>query len=51
MARSVAISTWRLAMAEYMQLSAPNVAPIAMNPATVYPSTLIRFDRTVACFA
>ena len=27
MARSVAISTWRLAIAEYMQLSAPNTAP------------------------
>ena len=35
MARSVAISTWRLAIAEYMQLSAPNVAPTAMNAATV----------------
>ena len=34
-ARRVAISTWRLAMAEYMQLSAPNIAPTAMNAATV----------------
>ena len=34
-ARSVAISTWRLAIAEYMQLSAPNVAPTAMKAATV----------------
>ena len=35
MARSVAISTCRLAIAEYMQFSAPNVAPTAMNPETV----------------
>ena len=35
MARSVAISTWRLAIAEYMQLSAPKVAPSAMKTATV----------------
>ena len=34
-ARSVAISTWRLAIAVYMQFSAPNVAPIAMKTATV----------------
>ena len=35
MARRVAISTWRLAIAEYMQLSAPNAAPSAMKTATV----------------
>src|SRR5262249_57991846 len=51
MARSVAISTWRLATAEYMQLSAPKVAPTAMNPATVYPSTLMSPESTEACLA
>ena len=34
-ARRVAISTCRLATAVYMQLRAPNVAPTAMNTATV----------------
>ena len=34
-ARSVAISACAAETAEYMQFSAPNAAPTAMNPATV----------------
>ena len=51
MARKVAISRPRAATAEYMLLSAPNMAPIAMMMATVLPTTLISWVSCLDCAA
>ena len=42
-ARIVAISRERSEIAEYMVLSAPNTAPIAITSATRKPSTRVRY--------
>ena len=50
-ARIVAISRPRSAIAEYMVLSAPKMAPMAMIAATTPPSTVISRVMVVDCFA
>jgi hypothetical protein len=49
-ARIVAISRPRSATAEYMVLSAPKTAPIAITPATRPPSTVISVVKRFDCF-